>query len=259
MAAIIGVSISKGFMSLNSNPVESQGTESGNARYEELEWLAGALAVAISSFIMVVTKTVHPPAGATALIAVVTPEGRGLGWWLILLVFLGSAIIGIVGLVVNNAMVCRRWPVFWWTEHPLKKMMEVGDEECLRTEGVFVDKEDEKEERNGGPARNLSRTLSRRRSSIGKRLSLGRRLSRVQSDGEKRDEEDPNGLQREATEELDGHFILEQPLHIPRHLEVSFEEMAVLRGLRERLRKGSSVIMEGGEPPEIASRAPTKP
>lgn len=77
-------------MSLNSNPAENIGTKSENFRYEELEWLAGALAVSISAFVMVITKTVHPPAGATALVAVVTPEGRGLGWWLVLLVFIGS-------------------------------------------------------------------------------------------------------------------------------------------------------------------------
>ena len=90
LAAVIGTAISKGFQSLPHDPVASMGTESGNIRFEQLEWLAGALAVSISAFVMVVTKTVHPPAGATALIAVVTPEGRALGWWLVLLVFVGS-------------------------------------------------------------------------------------------------------------------------------------------------------------------------
>lgn len=262
LAAIIGVAISKGFMGLNHNMVESAGTESGNFRYEELEWLAGALAVSISAFVMVITKTVHPPAGATALIAVVTPEGRMLGWWLVLLVFVGSAFIGVVGLVVNNLLVCRRWPVFWWTEHPLKAPPKVGDEEAgLNDRGDTVgqqqmeikaeeEKEDEKQGRddgNGEAGRRRS-SVGRRSLSFARRASIGTRLSKIKSDGEVREEQDPNGLNMEATEELDGHFVLEQAIHIPRHLEVSYEEMAVLRGLRERLQKAGSVIMEDGEP-----------
>lgn len=265
------------------------GTESGNLRYEQLEWLAGALAVSISAFVMVITKTVHPPAGATALIAVVTPEGRGLGWWLVLLVFVGSAFIGLVGLLINNLLTCRRWPVFWWTEHPLKAPPKPGDEESgsdiigqqemetkphendkqRRASNGNKDKKKEEEQENerevhGGQDqdRRNSKELGRsttwrsqgRRQSYARRTSMGTRLSKVKSDGEVRDEADPEGLTREATEELDGHFILEQALHVPRHLEVSYEEMAVLRGLRERLLKGNTVIIEDGEPPEIIGR-----
>lgn len=268
----------------------SLGTESGNLRYEQLEWLAGALAVSISAFVMVVTKTVHPPAGATALIAVVTPEGRGLGWWLVLLVFVGSAFIGLVGLLVNNLLTCRRWPVFWWTEHPLKAPPKAGDEEsgsviigqqemeikprehdkqggdCNMDKDIKKEEEENERELNGGqgPDRRNSKELKRsttsrsqgRRQSFARRISLGSRLSKVKSDGEMRDEADPEGLTREATEELDGHFILEQALHIPRHLEVSYEEMAVLRGLRERLSKGKPVIIE--DSPELMGRSKSR-
>lgn len=286
LAAVIGTAISKGFQSLPHDPVASMGTESGNIRYEQLEWLAGALAVSISAFVMVVTKTVHPPAGATALIAVVTPEGRGLGWWLVLLVFIGSAFIGLVGLLMNNLLTCRRWPVFWWTEHPLKAPPKPGDEESgsdiigqqemeikpHNDDGKDKDKRKEQEENerelNGGqgPDRRNSKELKRsttwrsqgRRQSFARRLSIGTRLSMVKSDGEVRDEADPEGLTREATEELDGHFILEQALHIPRHLEVSYEEMAVLRDLRERLLKGKPVIIEGGEPAEVSGTVNSK-
>lgn len=267
------------------------GTETGNLRYEQLEWLAGALAVSISAFVMVVTKTVHPPAGATALIAVVTPEGRGLGWWLVLLVFVGSALIGIVGLLINNLLTCRRWPVFWWTEHPLKAPPKPRDEESgtdivgqqqmeikphqeqgkqgedtNREKDKRKEQEENERELNGGqgPDRRNSKELKRsttwrsqgRRQSFARRLSIGMKLSKVKSDGEVRDEADPEGLTREATEELDGHFILEQALHIPRHLEVSYEEMAVLRGLRERLSKRKPVIIE--DPPEVIGRTKSR-
>ena len=102
------------------------------------------------------------------------------------------------------------------------------------------------------------RRSSFRRNSFARRASILHPLGRVKSDGEVRDEQDPEGLTREATEELDGHFILEQALHIPRHLEVSYEEMAVLRGLRERMSRGGEVIIEDGEPPEIIGRTTSR-
>lgn len=157
--------------------------------------------------------------------------------------------------------------MFWWTEHPLKAPPKPGDEESsgglkLNDRGDTIgqqqmeikaeqrrEEEDEKEGRddgNGGAGRRKSQ--SRRRSSFARRKSIGSMLSKVKSDGEVREEQDPQGLNREATEELDGHFVLEQEMRIPRHLEVSYEEMAVLRGLRERLQKAGRVIMEDGEP-----------
>lgn len=59
------------------------------------------------------TKTVHPPAGATALLAATSPEIVALGWFLVPLSVLGSALLGVVGLLVNNLQ--RRWPEYWWT------------------------------------------------------------------------------------------------------------------------------------------------
>ena len=61
-ASVIGVGITKIFALL---PPE---------RFLDLRWLAGALAVGASSAVMSMTKTVHPPAGATALLAATTPE-----------------------------------------------------------------------------------------------------------------------------------------------------------------------------------------
>jgi CBS domain-containing membrane protein len=39
-----------------------------------LRWLAGALAVSCSIVLMQLTKTLHPPAGATALVAATTTD-----------------------------------------------------------------------------------------------------------------------------------------------------------------------------------------
>ncbi|RMZ76151.1 hypothetical protein DV738_g5082, partial [Chaetothyriales sp. CBS 135597] len=87
------------------------------ARFKELEWLAGALAVGAASLIMGVTKTVHPPAGATALITVTTAEIRELGWWAVALALLGSLLMLATALILNN--IARRFPMYWWTPTPL--------------------------------------------------------------------------------------------------------------------------------------------
>lgn len=68
------------------------------------------------------TKTVHPPAGATALLAATTPEITNLGWFLIPLVLLGSTLMVAVACVVNNIQ--RQFPIYWWTPADLSKPAE---------------------------------------------------------------------------------------------------------------------------------------
>jgi CBS-domain-containing membrane protein len=93
-SSIIGIAITKAFQ-LSDN-------------FENLRWLAGALAVATSSAIMGLTKTIHPPAGATALLAATTPQITDLGWLLVPLTLLGSVVMLLVACVVNNIQ--RQFP-----------------------------------------------------------------------------------------------------------------------------------------------------
>jgi CBS-domain-containing membrane protein len=78
-------------------------------------WLAGAIAVATAIAAMHATKTLHPPGGATALIAVIGGEKvHDLGYlYLLMPVFAGAAIMLLVALIVNNAPKTRRYPEFW--------------------------------------------------------------------------------------------------------------------------------------------------
>jgi len=78
-----------------------------------LDWLTGALAVALSIVLMQVTKTVHPPAGATALIAVIgSADIKALGFFYIFMpTFIGALILVIVTLLVMN--IRFRYPKFW--------------------------------------------------------------------------------------------------------------------------------------------------
>lgn len=78
-------------------------------------WLAGAAAVATAILVMHATRTLHPPGGATALIAVIGgPQVHELGYWYALApVGLGALVMLVVALVVNNLHPTRRYPQFW--------------------------------------------------------------------------------------------------------------------------------------------------
>src|SRR3989339_2104820 len=79
-------------------------------------WLAAALAVAVSIAVMHATRTLHPPGGATALIAVISgPQGTNLGYLYALIpVGAGALVMLAVALLVNNLAPRRRYPEFWW-------------------------------------------------------------------------------------------------------------------------------------------------
>ena len=80
--------------------------------------LAAALAVATAIAIMQVTHTLHPPAGATALIAVLGPASvHKLGYEFVLTpVLLGALILFVVAVVMNNLSSdeSRHYPITWW-------------------------------------------------------------------------------------------------------------------------------------------------
>jgi CBS-domain-containing membrane protein len=79
-------------------------------------WLAAALAVATSIAAMHATKTLHPPAGATALIAVMGGEKiHNLGYlFAVMPVGAGVMILLAVALLFNNIPRNRRYPEFWF-------------------------------------------------------------------------------------------------------------------------------------------------
>ena len=79
-------------------------------------WLASPLAVATAIAAMHATKTLHPPGGATALIAVIGSDKiHALGYlYAIVPVGLGVLIMLIVALLVNNIPKNRRYPEFWF-------------------------------------------------------------------------------------------------------------------------------------------------
>ncbi len=75
-------------------------------------WLASALAVSLSIVVMQITKTLHPPGGATALIAVIGGEKiKAMGYWYVLSpVLSGVLIMLVVALIFNNMTKYRKYP-----------------------------------------------------------------------------------------------------------------------------------------------------
>lgn len=78
-------------------------------------WLASPIAVATSIAVMHATKTLHPPGGATALIAVIGSQKiHNLGYLYALIpAGVGPIIMLLVALFVNNIPENRRYPEFW--------------------------------------------------------------------------------------------------------------------------------------------------
>ncbi len=78
-------------------------------------WFAAAVAVATAIAVMHATKTLHPPGGATSLIAVIgSNKIHGLGYlYAIIPAGLGAFVMLVVALLVNNIPETRRYPEFW--------------------------------------------------------------------------------------------------------------------------------------------------
>lgn len=76
-------------------------------------WIAGPLAVSLSIILMQITRTLHPPGGATALIAVTgSPQIIGLGYWFVISpVLTGAIILFLTAYLFNNIPHHRQYPV----------------------------------------------------------------------------------------------------------------------------------------------------
>ncbi|KAF7341428.1 HPP family protein [Mycena venus] len=100
ISAVIGVCITKLFSLLPAD------------RLEQLRWLAGCLSAATAIVVMQITETTHPPAGATALLAAVSPDMYSMGWYYLPIILLSSTLVLVSALLINNIQ--RRYPVYWW-------------------------------------------------------------------------------------------------------------------------------------------------
>lgn len=90
----------------------------------EVSWLSVALSVSLAIVAMQLTRSVHPPGGATALIAVVGSDAiHQLGYWYVLFPVLSGAVLMLAVALLTNNLVAganrdkpfgKRWPLYWW-------------------------------------------------------------------------------------------------------------------------------------------------
>lgn len=91
--------------------------------FPDIIWINAPLAVSLSIVVMQVTKTLHPPGGATALIAIIGSEKiKTLGYWYAFSPILSGAIIlYLVALIFNNMTPNRKYPTSNRFTRTLKK------------------------------------------------------------------------------------------------------------------------------------------
>ena len=88
-------------------------------------WFSAALAVTLAIATMQLTSSIHPPGGASALIAVLgAPDIHGLGFGYALFpVGAGALLLIAVAYVTNNVAAARRWPEFWHAPGTFARLM----------------------------------------------------------------------------------------------------------------------------------------
>lgn len=79
---------------------------------EQYLWLAASAAVSLAIIAMQITKTLHPPGGATALIATIASDQiKNLGYlYVVSPVLVGVLILLVIALIVNNLPANRKYP-----------------------------------------------------------------------------------------------------------------------------------------------------
>ena len=192
IAAIVGVAISKAFQ-LAPN------------FFMNFDWVAAAVACAAASVAMSITNTVHPPGGATAILACTDKQIVAMGWMFPPIMLLGSALMLGVALLFNNTL--RQYPVFWWTPE------DVGQKLPRRKRETSVEI--------GG--KDLENVMGKAESESER--TLAHELS--------------NNV--EYAEGIDEVTILPYMIRLPRHIELSNEEVELLQQLQDRVREHAEI------------------
>ena len=215
-SAIIGVGITKLFHLLPE------------ARFEDLRWLAGAISVGLASSVMAMTKTVHPPAGATALLAATTPQMTQLGWWMLPLVLLASSLMLASAMLVNNLY--KRFPIYWWTPVDLSKS---GEDEIIGA------KDEEKAETRSDSDSTLRGSSDTEPAKDSQLPNGSADVNTVSHTREKHLSDEERRLRNvHANPELKVQIELDR-IVVPDWMTLSQWEVEVLEGFQAKLRSGS--------------------
>ena len=186
---------------------------------------------------MALTGTVHPPAGATALMAVLEDDVSRLGWYLILPVMLGCGLMLVFALLVNNIQ--RRFPFYWWTPE------ETGGfwrSERRRGEGMGGVKG---KEGGGGPGGANASSVAVVSESSGSEDDDGSKTTKVGEEDvdveelrRSRDERSSCGETGSGANVKGGHarvVVCRGEVHLPHGMNLRPEEIRILEMLSQRL------------------------
>ncbi|GIZ47797.1 hypothetical protein CKM354_001088000 [Cercospora kikuchii] len=192
LAAISGVAIAKLFQH--------------NSNFDNIQWVSGAVGCALASWVMSLTNTIHPPGGATAVLASTQVEVIRMGWRYVPIVLLDSVLMVVVALLFNNIM--RQYPIYWWSPGSVgSKLRKEKREEKHGKE------EEEKDEEKGERQKTSSDSGS-----------------------------DDNTLRKELSDRVDFVDGLEEiqispyRITLPRHVKLDDHEVMLLQNLQERIR-----------------------
>ncbi|KAK4058236.1 hypothetical protein OIO90_000975 [Microbotryomycetes sp. JL221] len=106
ISALTGVCIAYLF---SLSPRYTRDEHASPDEFKQLLPVAAALSVALASFLMQLTGTIHPPGGATALLAA---SRRTFAF--VLLAFLSVVVMTAWACIINN-LGRKKYPVYWWT------------------------------------------------------------------------------------------------------------------------------------------------
>ncbi|KXL46353.1 hypothetical protein M433DRAFT_149411 [Acidomyces richmondensis BFW] len=193
IAALVGVCVTKLFQ---LNPY----------LFHTYQWLPGTIACACANLAMSVTNTVHPPGGATAILASTDPEIIRLSWIFVPFILLASTLMVVVACLLNNTL--RQYPLYWWTpgdvghklrtarrEEKLEAILREGNEKILEKQESNTDSTEDQVVSNMHLSGNI-----------------------------------------ELAANLGGIHILPHQIQLPRHVGVTPEEVSLLERLQSRLR-----------------------
>jgi len=196
LSALVGVCISKLFQ---LNPY----------LFHNYQWLPAAVSCACANLAMSVTNTVYPPGGATAVLASTDAEIIRLSWIFVPFILLASTLMLVVACILNNTL--RQYPLYWWTPgdvgHKLKKAR----------------KEEKMQAKLGEGSEDMDAEI----------------LEKQESNSESEEQVFSNihvSSDVELVENSGGFHILPHQIQLPRHVEVTPEEVALLKRLHFRLR-----------------------
>ncbi|KAI8878903.1 hypothetical protein K501DRAFT_257768 [Backusella circina FSU 941] len=160
IGATAGVCISKLFIGIQQHWASEE-------QQLAVHWVSGATAMAFSLLFMQITGTIHPPGGATAVIATTSDSSTELGWAFIGVVALSAAIQIAVGLIFNN--IEGRYPVFWWAPYKKPEKLEVDP---TNTNDIEKGVTEENNEKFGRKSSSSSSTTMYNLNSVEKAISI---------------------------------------------------------------------------------------